>query len=152
MSDQPFEDWPDRGPMENAHLSLLQEMVEWYIEVEKKASPLIAFVLLFKLHYVTNMKFADSLPFSYNSIKTYFYKTNNTTMSSIKLFHSSLKDMNLSTVTDWIIYNKSVYKVWKVYRDIYNCNMHIYRNTFKLFLVALKFKIYEAKVKLSFDP
>ena len=70
------------------------------IEVEKNASPLVAFDLLFKLHYVTNVKFADSLPFFYNFIETYFYKTNKTTMSSVKSFYSSLKNLNLSTVTD----------------------------------------------------
>lgn len=65
------------------------------IEIHKDESPLAGFDILFKLHYVTDVKFATTLKFFYNFIETYFYKTNTTVMSSVQSLNTSLKNVKI---------------------------------------------------------
>lgn len=71
------------------------------IEVEKNASPLCAFDLLFKLHYVMNVEFARSLLYFYNFLEVFFYKSNEARMSSVISLHTSIKNVNLDSDDDY---------------------------------------------------
>ncbi|XP_043473716.1 uncharacterized protein LOC122505901 [Leptopilina heterotoma] len=62
------------------------------IEIDSNAHPITAFDILFKIHFVTNVEFADSLFFFYNFIEYYVYKRQVTLKNSVASMHSSLNN------------------------------------------------------------
>ena len=68
----------------------------YYIQFSDRASPISAFDLLYKLHYVLNDHFATSLTFFYNFIESYLYKTKKNIKNSVRSLETVLKSFNPS--------------------------------------------------------
>ncbi|XP_051164505.1 uncharacterized protein LOC127283579 [Leptopilina boulardi] len=62
------------------------------IEMDSNAHPIIAFDILFKIHFITNVHFSNSLFFFYNFVEHYVYKGQVIVKNSVASLHSSLNN------------------------------------------------------------